>query len=95
MHEDGGYHTMQRLRMDGYFGAFDARYGYYLLEEDTPDARILDWDGVGDDDNIYANLTYKHRCRPFFEFPQKEFERALRLDPSYQRASRALTAMKK
>lgn len=81
MHEDGGYHTMQRLRMDGEFGAFDARYGYYLLEEDTPDARILDWDGVGDDDNIYANLTFENRCRPFFEFPQKEFDRALWVKP--------------
>jgi hypothetical protein len=81
MHEDGGYHTMHRLRMDGYFGAFDARYGYYLLEEDAPDARILDWDGVGDDNNIYANLTFENRCRPFFEFPQKEFERALWIKP--------------
>jgi len=81
MHENGGYHTMQRLRMDGHFGAFDARYGYYLLEEDTPDARILDWDGVGEDENIFANLTYKNRCRPFFEFPQKEFDRALWVKP--------------
>ncbi len=81
MHEDGGYHTMHRLRMDGSFGAFDARYGYYLLEADAPDARILDWDGVGDDQMIYANRGYKNRCRPFFEFPQKEFERALWIKP--------------
>ena len=40
MHENGGFHTMHRLRMDGHFGAFDARYGYYLLEKDAPDARI-------------------------------------------------------
>ena len=25
-HHDGGYHTMYRLRLDGRFGAFDARY---------------------------------------------------------------------
>ncbi len=81
MHEGGGYHTMHRLRMDGHFGAFDARYGYYLLERDRPDARILDWDGVGDDRNILANLHYQNRCRPFFEFPHKEFQRALWVKP--------------
>jgi len=42
-HEDGGYHTMYRLRMDGRHGAFDPRYGYYLVERDAPDARVLDW----------------------------------------------------
>ena len=67
MHENGGYHTMYRLRMDGRFGAFDARYGYYLLEKDSPDARILDWDGVGEDRNIRDNMKYVNRCRPFFE----------------------------
>lgn len=81
MHENGGYHTMYRLRMDGRFGAFDARYGYYLLEKDTPDARILDWDGVGEDRNIWANMKYANRCRPFFEFPEKELERALWVKP--------------
>ncbi|OGG05788.1 MAG: hypothetical protein A3F83_05620 [Candidatus Glassbacteria bacterium RIFCSPLOWO2_12_FULL_58_11] len=81
MHEDGGYHTMYRLRLEGKFSAFDARYGYYLLEKDTPEARILDWDGIGDDKNILANRHYKNRCRPFFEFPQKEFERALWIKP--------------
>jgi hypothetical protein len=81
MHENGGYHTMHRLRMDGHYGAFDARYGYYLLERDTPDAHILDWDGVGDDSNIRANLKYENRCRPFFEFPSTEFERALWIKP--------------
>ncbi|MBN2289724.1 MAG: hypothetical protein JXQ83_10365 [Candidatus Glassbacteria bacterium] len=81
MHEDGGYHTMHRLRMDGHYGAFDARYGYYLLERDSPDARILDWEGVGDDRNILANLEYRNRCRPFFEFPRKELERALWIKP--------------
>jgi len=81
MHEDGGYHTMYRLRLDGKFGAFDARYGYYLIENDAPDARILDWEGVGDDRNIYANRSFKNRCRPFFEFPQTEFERGLWVKP--------------
>ena len=42
-HDDGGYHTMYRLRMDGRYGAFDPRYGYYLVERDAPDARVLDW----------------------------------------------------
>ncbi|RLB13521.1 MAG: hypothetical protein DRG82_15540, partial [Deltaproteobacteria bacterium] len=76
-HESGGYHTMYRLRMDGRFGAFDARYSYYLLEKDSPDARILDWDGVGDDKNIWANMKYKNRAKPFFEFPQRELKSAL------------------
>jgi hypothetical protein len=81
MHENGGFHTMHRLRMDGYFGAFDARYGYYLLEKDAPDARILDWDGVGVDANVFANMTYENRARPFVEFPQKEFDRVLWVKP--------------
>jgi hypothetical protein len=41
-HADGGYHTMYRLRLDGRFAAFDARYGYYLIDRDTDDARVLD-----------------------------------------------------
>ena len=77
MHENGGFHTMHRLRMDGKYGAFDARYGYYLIEKDTPDARILDWEEVGDDANVWANLKYKNRCKPLVEFPQHEFERVL------------------
>ncbi|MFH1069856.1 MAG: hypothetical protein V1794_09600 [Candidatus Glassbacteria bacterium] len=81
MHEDGGYHTMYRLRMDGHWGAFDARYSYYLLEKDSPEARILDWDGIGDDRNILTNLKFENRARPFFEFPRKEFERALWVKP--------------
>ena len=81
MHDNGGFHTMHRLRMDGYFGAFDARYGYYLLESDSPDARILDWDGVGNDDNVWANMRYENRARPFVEFPQKEFDRVLWVKP--------------
>ncbi len=81
MHDNGGYHTMYRLMIDGKAGAFDARYGYYLVEKDTPDARILDWDGIGRDENVYANLNYRNRCKPFVEFPQHEFERILWLKP--------------
>ena len=80
-HENGGYHTMYRLRMDGKFGAFDARYSYYILERDAPDARILDWGGVGDDNNFLANMKYVNRARPFFEIPEKEFERGLWVKP--------------
>ncbi len=29
---------MYRLRLDGKFGAFDARYGYYLIDKDDPEA---------------------------------------------------------
>ena len=41
-HEDGGYHTLYRLRLGGHYAAFDPRYGYDLIERDSPDARILD-----------------------------------------------------
>jgi hypothetical protein len=39
-HADGGYHTMYRLKLDGRFGAFDARYGYYLVDQDAADASM-------------------------------------------------------
>ena len=81
MHDNGGFHTMYRLAIDGRPAAFDARYGYYLVEKDTPEARIMDWDFIGDDKNIFANMKYKNRSRPFFEFPEHEFERALWLKP--------------
>jgi hypothetical protein len=81
--EGGGFHTMYRLRLDGNYGAFDPRYGYYLLDRDTPDARILDWAEVGDDANILKNKDYKHRSRPFFEYFGQEWERALALQPVY------------
>ena len=86
MHDNGGFHTMYRLRMDGKFGAFDARYGYYLIDKDSPDARVLDWEEVGNDDNVWANLNYKNRVKPFVEFPQHEFERVLWLKnkPDFQ-----------
>ena len=80
MHDNGGFHTMHRLRMDGRYGAFDARYGYYLIEKDSPDARILDWEEVGNDANVWANMKYKNRVKPFVEFPQHEFERVLWLE---------------
>ncbi len=48
-HPEGGFHTMYRLRLDGGHGAFDPRYGYYVVERDAADARVLDWDGVGVD----------------------------------------------
>ena len=82
-HADGGYHTMYRLRMNGAFGAFDPRYGYYLLENDSPEAKILDWAEVGRDENILRNREYRHRCRPFFEIAGIEWDRALLLEPAY------------
>ncbi|MCW5982634.1 MAG: hypothetical protein KIT09_31390 [Bryobacteraceae bacterium] len=82
-HDNGGYHTLYRLRLDGRYGAFDPRYGYYLIDRDAPDARVLDWIEVGEDANILANRSYKHRSRPFFEFFGVEWERALALNPCY------------
>ena len=82
-HPDGGYHTMYRLKLDGHYGAFDARYGYYLIERDAPDARILDWAEVGVDENILKNKGYKHRSQPFFEYFGKEWDRALAIEPKY------------
>jgi hypothetical protein len=46
-HDNGDYHTMYRQRLDGRYAAFDARYGYYLIDHDTPSARILDWTETG------------------------------------------------
>lgn len=82
-HEDGGFHTLYRLRLDGHYGAFDPRYGYYLIERDTADARVLDWADVGNDANIRKNQAFRHRSRPFFEYFGKEWERALLLQPAY------------
>jgi hypothetical protein len=78
-----GFHTMYRLRLDGNYGAFDPRYGYYLIERDAPDARILDWAEVGVDENIHKNKAYKHRSRPFFEYFGREWRRTLNLEPVY------------
>jgi hypothetical protein len=82
-HENGGYHTMYRLRLDGHYGAFDPRYGYYLVERDAPDARILDWDGIGVDANILKNKKYKHRSKPFFEYFGREWKRAFLINPAF------------
>ncbi|MDZ7640224.1 MAG: hypothetical protein U5J83_18550 [Bryobacterales bacterium] len=82
-HEDGGFHTMYRLRLDGKHGAFDPRYGYYLVAEDSASARILDWAEVGDDANLIRNKSYRHRSRPYFEIGRIEWERALLIQPTY------------
>jgi hypothetical protein len=82
-HDNGGFHTMYRLRLDGHWGAFDPRYGYYLIDHDAPGARILDWAEVGDDDNIRRNQTYRNRSEPFFEFFGLEWERAFLINPRY------------
>jgi hypothetical protein len=82
-HEDGGYHTMYRLRLDGRYAAFDARYGYYLVEKDEPGARILDWAEVGVDENILKNQSFQFRSRPFFEFFGREWDRALLLQTRF------------
>lgn len=91
-HEDGGYHTMYRLELDGHWGAFDARYGYYLIERDDPDARILDWAEVGVDQNIHGNKGFKHRSQPFFEYFGREWDRALLVSPVYYESERAWRA---
>lgn len=82
-HPEGGYHTMYRLRLDGHYGAFDPRYGYYLIDHDAPDAPVLDWAAVGVDANIMKNLRYKNRSKPFFEIANLEWKRALDLQPVY------------
>ncbi len=92
MHDKGGYHTMYRLRLDGHWGAFDPRYGYYLVDRDAPGARVLDWDQVGEDARMLANRGYRNRSQPFFEFFGLEWDRALLLQPVYFRDERAWIA---
>ena len=70
-HVSGGYHTMFRLRLDGRYGAFDPRYGYYVTDQE---GRVVDWAEVP------AGLR---RSRPFFERPDLEWERALALKATY------------
>jgi hypothetical protein len=82
-HDNGGYHTMYRLRLDGNYGAFDARYGYYLIDRDAPGARVLDWPEVGIDENILRNKSFRYRCRPWFEIGGIEYERALAVQPKW------------
>lgn len=91
-HEDGGYHTMYRLRMDGKHGAFDPRYGYYLVERDAPEARILDWSELNG--RFEINRRYKHRSRPYFEIGRIEWERALLIQPGYFKSEAAWRAAK-
>ncbi len=80
-HEDGGYHTLYRLRLDGHYGAFDPRYGYYLIDRDAPDARVLDWPDIHD--NLLKNKTYRNRSAPFFEYFGVEWQRAQLIQPAY------------
>lgn len=80
-HADGGYHTMYRLRLDGRYAAFDARYGYYLVDHDAPGARILDWAELHG--NFLKNREFRYRSRPFFEIFGVEWDRALLLQPVY------------
>lgn len=80
-HDDGGYHTMYRLRMDGRYGAFDPRYGYYLIERDAPDARVLDWPEVHG--RFEVNRGYRHRSKPYFEIQGREWDRALLVQPAW------------
>ena len=91
-HEDGGYHTMYRLRLDGNWGAFDPRYGYYLVDRDAPDARILDWAEVGVDENIRKNKTYDHRSGPFFEHFGREWDRAFLINECFYESEEAWVA---
>jgi hypothetical protein len=89
-HDDGGYHTLYRLRLDGHYGAFDPRYGYYLVEHDSPDARILDWSEIHY--NILKNKTYSNRSAPFFEYFHQEWQRAQLIQPAYYATEEAWIA---
>ena len=63
------------------YGGFDPRFGFYLLEKDSPGARILDWDEIGVDENIEKNRSFANRCGPFFEYPSTELEHTMKLQP--------------
>jgi len=89
-HEDGGYHTLYRLRLDGHYGAFDPRYGYYLIESDSPEARILDWPEIHG--NLLKNQTYRNRSAPFFEYFGVEWQRAQLIRPAYYATEEAWIA---
>ncbi len=91
-HADGGYHTMYRLLLNGRYAAFDPRYGYYLIDHDAPDARILDWAEVGVNANILKNRNFANHSRPFFEIFGLEWDRALLLQPVYFESERAWRA---
>ncbi|HYO80283.1 MAG TPA: hypothetical protein VES20_02695, partial [Bryobacteraceae bacterium] len=87
--EGGGYHTKYRLRLDGNYGAFDPRYGYYLIETDAANARVLDWPEVGKDQSVLKNKEFRHRSRPFFEYFGNEWEKTLKLLPVFYRDQKA------
>ena len=53
------------------------------IDHDAPDARVLDWADIGDDENIRKNQTYRNRSQPFFEFFGLEWERAFLINPRY------------
>ena len=89
-HADGGYHTMYRLRLDERYAAFDPRYGYYLIDRDSPDARILDWAEIHG--NILKNQGYRNRSAPFFEYFGVEWERAQLIQPAYYASEEAWIA---
>ncbi|MFZ5928382.1 MAG: hypothetical protein ACOYX1_13145 [Acidobacteriota bacterium] len=80
-HAGGEYHTMYRLRMDGRYGGFDPRYGYYLVAEDAPEARVLDWSEIHG--KFHVNESYRCRSKPFFEIGRGEWARALLIQPGY------------
>jgi hypothetical protein len=82
-HDNGGYHTMYRLNLNGRWAAFDPRYGYYLIDRDAKDARILDWSEVGANHNVRKNRAYHNRSAPFFEFFGLEWERAQLIHPGF------------
>jgi hypothetical protein len=77
------FHTVYRVRLDGNYGAFDPRFGIYLLDHDSPDGRVLDWPEVGDDANILRNERYVNRCQPFFEYPVTERPYTMALEKTY------------
>lgn len=81
--EKGGYHTMYRLRADGSYQAYDARFAFYLLEKDSPDARVLDWHEVGVDSNVTMNERFTNRQPVFWENPTAHREYIIKIEPTY------------
>lgn len=82
MNDGEGYHTLARIRLDGSYGGFDLRAGYYLVDRDSPDARVLDWGEVGQK-SLIRNEAFRNRCRPFFEFAVKEKAWARDMRPEF------------
>ncbi len=88
----GGYHTMYRLLIDGRYGAFDARFAFYLLDRDSPDARVLDWHEVGKDENVTKNEKFKNRQPIYWENPIKHRPYILRIKEAYWNSQEDWTA---